>query len=111
MIAGSRVLLLETRFMFLINDDKSKLLKGQKDGTARAKNNLIGSIGKLLVPHFHTLGIAIFGMIDAQSIAKHFLQAACNLYGQGDFGQEIKHLLAPIECLLDEMDIDFGLPA
>ena len=111
MIARRGLLLLKTRLMFLIYDNQSKLLKGQKDSTARPKHNIIGSIGKLFVPYFHTLGIAIFRMIDAQSISKDLLQPTRYLHSQGNFWQEIKHLLAPIECLLNEMNIDFCLTA
>ena len=48
-------------------------------------------------------------MIDTEATSEHPFQKFGALGGQGDFGQEIKHLLASLQRFLDEVDIDFGL--
>ena len=48
-------------------------------------------------------------MIDAQTGAEHLPQPVHHLHGQGYLGQEIEHLLALTNHLMDEMDIDLGL--
>ena len=48
-------------------------------------------------------------MIDTEATSEHSLQPFGDLGGQGDFGQEIEHLLACLQRFLDEVDIDFGL--
>ena len=50
-------------------------------------------------------------MVDAQSRAKHTLQSACHLHGEGYLGQEIEHLTALFYGFLDEMNVYFGLAA
>ena len=66
---------------------------------------------KLFLPDLHAFCIRIFGVIDAQAVAKDTLQTTHDLYGQGDLGQEIKHLLFLFQCLTNQVDIDFGLSA
>ena len=48
-------------------------------------------------------------MIDTEATSEHPFQTFGDLGGQGDFGQEIEHLLAGLQRFLDEVDIDFGL--
>ena len=64
---------------------------------------------KLLLPDFHTLRIAVFRMEDAEPVAKHLVQSLHNLNGEGDFGQQIKHLLMFLDGFPDKMDVDFSL--
>lgn len=42
MIAGGWVLLLKGGFVFLVDDDKSEILKRKKDCTSSPKNNIVG---------------------------------------------------------------------
>ena len=66
---------------------------------------------KLFLPYFHTLGIRVFTVINAQAIAKHSLQALHHLHGKRYFGQQIEHLLMLIQCLLYQVDINLGFTA
>lgn len=50
-------------------------------------------------------------MIDTEPVAKDFVESLHNLNRQGDFGQEIEHLLVFLDGFLDEMDVDFRLSA
>ena len=50
-------------------------------------------------------------MINAETLTKNSLQTVGDLHGQGDFGQEIKHLLSLLNRLLDEVDIQLRLAA
>ena len=111
MIAGRRLLLLETRLVFLVNNHKSQAFKRKKNGTARAQDNVVRHIRKLFFPNFNAFGVAVFRVVNAQTTAENLFQSAHHLYGQGDFGQQIEHLSTPIELLLNEMHIDFGLAA
>src|SRR3712207_3974281 len=109
MIAWCGVLLLETRLVFLVNNDQSELLKGQENRTPGTQNNVIGMAGELLIPYLHTLSVAVFAMIYAQSVAKYPLQTAGYLHRERYFGQQIEHLLMVVERLLNEVNVHFGL--
>ena len=50
-------------------------------------------------------------MVDTESVAKHLLKPLSYLYRQGDFRQEIEHLLVALQCLFDEMDVYLRLAA
>ena len=97
--------------MLLIDDDESESLKGQKNRRPRPENHVVRLVGKLFLPDFDALGIAVFRMVNAQPIAENSAQSLHHLHGQGNFGQQIKHLTAFVEGFLDEVDVDFGLAA
>ena len=80
--------------------------RGKRAGT---QNNIIRIWGELFLPYFHTLGIAILGVIDAQAAAKHLLKPFTNLNGQRNLRQQIKYLLMAFQRLFDQMNIDFCL--
>ena len=82
-------MLLVARLVFLINDDQSQALERQEHRRARSKDDVIGIGRQLLLPYLHTLGIGIFGMIDAQAVAEDALQALHHLHRQGDFRQQV----------------------
>ena len=109
MIARGGVLLLETRLVFLVDNDKAEVAEGQEDGAAGTKDDIIGMVGELLTPYLHALGIAILAVVDAEATAKDILKALHNLNGEGYLGKEIKHLLMLGDGLGDEMDVEFGL--
>ena len=44
-------------------------------------------------------------MVDAQPVAKDALQALHNLHRQGNLGQQIEHLLLPLQRLLYQVDV------
>ena len=48
-------------------------------------------------------------MVDAQSLTEDALQALHHLYRQCYLGQQVEHLLVLLECMLDEVDVEFGL--
>ncbi len=50
-------------------------------------------------------------MVNGNLVAKNFLQPANDLGGEGYFRQEIQHLLAPLDRLLDQFDINARLAA
>ena len=111
MIARSRVLLLERRFVLLVNDHQSKPREGQKHRRTRPENDVVRLVRQLLAPHLRPFGIGVFGVVDAHTVAEHALQPLHNLHREGYFGQEIEHLLPLFYCLGYEVDIDFGLSA
>ena len=109
MVARCRVLLLERGLVFLVNNHESEFPERQENSRTGTKNHVIRLVGKLFLPYFHTLGIAVFGVIDAKPIAKHLAKTRHHLHGQGYFRQEIEHLPALINGFPNEMDIDFRL--
>ena len=50
-------------------------------------------------------------MVYAQTVAEDTLQPLRYLHGEGDFGQQIEHLLAFVDGFCDEVDVDFCLAA
>ena len=109
MIAWSRILLLEGCLVLFIYDDKSQPLERQEDGTSRSQYHVIRLVRQLLLPDFHTFSITVFRVIDTQTVTEDLVQSLHNLYGQGDFRQQIEHLLVLFDGFSDEMDVDFRL--
>ena len=95
--------------MLLVDDNESQVLEWQEDGTSCTKNDIVGMPRHLLLPYLDSLRITILRVVDAQSVAKDTVQSLHDLDGEGNFRQEIEHLLVLIECLFDEMDIHLGL--
>lgn len=48
-------------------------------------------------------------MIDAHLVAKDAAQALCNLGGEGNLRQQIKHLLPFLQAFVDEVNVYLGL--
>ena len=109
MIARRWVLLLERSLVLLVDDNESQVLEWQEDGTSCTKNDIVGMPRHLLLPYLDSLRITILRVVDAQSVAKDTVQSLHDLDREGDFWQEIEHLLMLIESLFDEMDIHLGL--
>ena len=109
MVAGGRILLLIGGLVFLVDNHQSEPLEGQEHGTTGSEDDIVGICRELFLPDLHALGIGVFAVVDAQSTAEDPLQTFHHLYGEGNLGQEIEHLLMTVEGLLDEVDIDFGL--
>ena len=109
MVSGSRVLLLVRILVLLIHNHQAQSPKGQEDGRTDTQDDIVFLLTQLLLPDFHPLGIGKLGVIDTEATSEHPLQTFGDLGGQGDFGQEIEHLLAGLQRFLDEVDIDFGL--
>ena len=109
MVSGSRILLLVRVFVLLIHNHQAQSLKGQEDGRTDTQDDIVFLFTQLLLPDFHPLGIGKLGMIDTKATSEYPLQTFGDLGGQGDFGQEIEHLLTCLQRFLDEVDIDFGL--
>ena len=97
--------------MLLVDDDETETLEWQEYGAASTENDVIGIGGELFLPNFHTLSIRILTMVDTQTTTEDALQAFHHLDGKGNLGQEIKHLLLFVECLLYEVNVDFRLAA
>ena len=111
MIARSRVLLLEGSLVFLVHYHHAEARKRQEDGAACAQNYVVRIVRQLLLPYFHTFSVAVTRVIDAQSRSEHTLQSLRHLHRQGNFGQQIEHLLAFVQHSLDEMDVYLRLSA
>ena len=109
MVSGSRVLLLVRILVLLIHNHQAQSLEGQEDGRTDTQDDIVFLLTQLLLPDFHPLGIGKLGMIDTEATSEHPLQPFGDLGGQGDFGQEIEHLLTCLQRFLDEADINFGL--
>src|SRR5574344_193220 len=108
MVARGRLLLFETRFMFLVYDNQTEILKRKKYGTSRTKYHIIRIIRHLFLPYLHTFSIAILRMINAQLVSKDTAQAICYLNGEGYFRQQVENLLMLQYCLTDEMYVYFS---
>ena len=61
------------------------------------------------MPYLGTLFVAILAVIDAKRRTKHTAQTFGELGGEHNLRQEIQHLLATCDSLLNETDVDFGL--
>ena len=111
MVTWSGILLLVAGLVLLVDNHQAETLEGQEHCTARTKDDIIGMRRELLLPDLHALGIAVFGVVDAQTVAEDTLQAIHHLYGEGYLRQEVEHLLLLLQRLLDKVDIYFGLTA
>ena len=85
-VAWCRVLLLETRLVFFVDNHQSKPLERQEHGTSCTQYDIVGRAGKLLFPYFHTLVVVVSAMINAELVAKHTAQAVGHLHRQRNFG-------------------------
>ena len=111
MVTWSGVLLLERRLVLLVNDDETEIGERQKQRRARAEYHSVGMVGQLSVPYLHAFGVAVFGMIYAQTVAKDIAQALHYLHRKGNLRQEIEHLASLAQGLVYEMYVYFGLSA
>ena len=109
MVAWRRVLLFVAGLMLLVDDHQSQSLKRQKHRAACTEDDAVRLVGELLLPNLHALGIAVFAMVYAEPAAEDSLQSLGHLHGEGYLGQEIEHLFAFGDGLLNKMDVDFGL--
>ena len=108
MIAWCRVLLFVRSLMFFVDDDQSEISKGQKHRRAHAENQRIGFFAQLPLPHFHSLVVGKFRMVDAELFAKHAAETIGDLCGQCDLRQQKQHLFAFSQGAANEFDVDFG---
>ena len=111
MIPWCWLLLLVARLVLLVDDDEAEILEGQEDGRAGSQDDIVGMGRELLLPDLDALGIAVFGMIDAQAVAEDAMQSLHDLHRQRDLGQEIEHLSVLLYLALDEVNVDLGLSA
>ena len=68
--------------------------KGQEEGRAGAHDD--GFAVEDGVPHLDALVVVEAGVVDGDLVAEAPLQAADQLGGQGDLGQQVQHLLAAV---------------
>ena len=101
------VLLFETRFMRLVDDDKAKIGKRQEQGRARTDQYLGAAIGDS-APGAATLGRAEIGMPNCRFDAKTRGKAFQERCGQGDFREQYQHLPAEPDRLGDCLEIGLG---
>ena len=111
MVARCRVLLLETRLVFLVHHDQSGIAEGEEEGGAHTENQGVGMVGELSLPEFDSVAVGELGVIDSHVFAEDAAQAFRDLGGEGDFGQEIEHLTSLSDFFFDEADIDFRFAA
>ena len=62
----------------------------------------------MLLPYLHSLSIGVFGVVDAEAIAKDVLKPLRHLYGEGYLRQEIHDLFTTLYCFLYEVDVYLG---
>ena len=111
MVARSRVLLLERRLVLLIHNDESEIAERQEERRARAEYHPVGIVGQLPLPYLHPFGVAVFGMVYAQAVAEDVAQTLHYLHRERNLRQQIEHLTALAQRLVNEMDVYFGLAA
>ena len=111
MIAGSRVLLLVTGLMLLVNNDKAQVLERQEHRRTGSQYHVVRVLRELFLPYFHALCIRIPGMVNTQPIAKHALQSLHHLHRQRYLRQQIEHLLFLFQSPLDEVYVNLRLTA
>ncbi len=88
-IARGGVLLLVAAFVFFVNNNKTQLLEWKEHAGTHTHDDVVGVVAELLLPNFHTLGIGIFAVVDAQAVAEHASEALHKLGGEHDFGQQV----------------------
>ena len=108
-VAWRWVLLLVGGFVFFVHDDESEPLEGEEDGGAHAEDEVEGVVCQLLLIDFGSFLVGEFAVIDSQAVAKGSSESLGDLCGECDFGQEVEHLFALANVLLDEVDVDFCL--
>ena len=111
MIAGHGVLLLVAGLVLLVDDDEAQALEGQEHGRAGTEDDVVGVGRQLFLPDLHALGIAVFGVVDAQTVAEDAAQTVHHLHGQRNLGQEVEHLAVLVQLALYEVDVYLGLAA
>ena len=95
--------------MFLVNNDETKILERQKHTGTNTQNQLVRLAGGLTFVHIQSLHIGEFRVIDSHTIPKELSKTLCDLGGQRDFREEVKHLLALLQVFVNEMDINLRL--
>ena len=109
MVTGGRFLLFVTLFMFLIDNDQPEILEREEDAGAHTEDELVGSFGGLPFIDIKSLGVGKLGMIDSHAVAKEMVETLSDLGGEGYFGQEVEHLLAFSQVVVDEVDVNLSL--
>lgn len=109
MVTGGRFLLFVTLFMFLIDNDQPEILEREEDAGAHTEDELVGSFGGLPFIDIKSLGVGKLGMIDSHAVAKEMVETLGDLGGEGYFGQEVEHLLAFSQVVVDEVDVNLSL--
>ena len=94
--------------MFLVDDNEPQSLVRQKYSRASTKDDVIGFGGELFLPYLHSFGIGVFGVVDAEAIAKDVLKPLRHLDGEGYLRQEIHDLFATLYCFLYEVNVYLG---
>ena len=97
--------------MFLVDYHHAKVTERQEDGRTCSEDNVVWLVGELFLPYLYALGIRIFGMVDAKSVAEDTMKALGNLHGEGNLWKEIENLLAFVDGTLYHLDIDLCLSA
>ena len=109
MVTGGRFLLFVTLFMFLIDNDQPEILEREEDAGAHTEDELVGSFGGLPFIDIKSLDVGKLGMIDSHAVAKETVETLGDLGGEGYFGQEVEHLLAFSQVVVDEVNVNLSL--
>ena len=109
MVTGGRFLLFVTLFMFLIDNDQPEILEREEDAGAHTEDELVGSFGGLPFIDIKSLDVGKLGMIDSHAVAKEMVETLGDLGGEGYFGQEVEHLLAFSQVVVDEVNVNLSL--
>ena len=95
--------------MFLIDNHEAEVGEWQEHCRPRADYELAGVAAELPPPDAEPLGIGQPRVVDQLAVAEEACEPARYLGGQGYLGQHIEDLLALVEHLGYEVDVDFGL--
>ena len=96
--------------MFFIHDNQAQIVERQKHRRPNPDHKLILARYDAF-PNLNPLIIRKLGVVNTHLIAKHPLKPHHNLGSQGNFGEQVQHLGAAAESLLNKVDIHFGFAA
>ena len=105
-VPRGRVVLFVRRIVFFIHHNQAQVGKRQKQGRARPEDD--GHPIQDRLPNFHPFVVVEFGVVDDNLVSKMLLKALYNLSRQGNFRQEVKHLLSFGHHLLHQFHKNLG---
>ncbi len=114
MIPGSRIVLLVSVFMLLIDDNQSQLPERKKDGRTDPNNNSVSFIigqSQQIPVYMYPFRIAVPGMVDSNPVSKYPAYSLNDLGGQCYLRKQVEDLFALFQHFPDQVNIEFCFAA
>ena len=96
--------------MFFVYDDERQIVEGKQHRRTYTNHQGVSTLQDSL-PHFYALVVGEARVVDTHPVAEDFLQPYHNLGRQGNLRKQIQHLSAPVQYLLNEVNVNFGFAA